>query len=113
MTLHSTETAPFGTVLAPARPPDATVTALSTSALSHRVAAGGVCSDKGDNRAYPSDPDPAYARVHCLPCGVRHECLEIALRFEELTGVSHGVWGGTTPAERQLMMIARREVAHD
>lgn len=39
------------------------------------------------------------ARRICLSCSVRRRCLAYALEVEE----AHGIWGGTTPAERRAM----------
>ena len=51
------------------------------------------------------EEDVARARAVCEGCPVRHECLQMALADRRL----HGVWGGTTEAERQR--IRRRRVA--
>ena len=92
--------APGTAVWLSAHPPSAAVAALSTSVLSHRVGVAGKCSDTSDDRCYPAlSEDPRslewvrYARAQCLGCTVRDECLELALRYEALTGASHGVWG--------------------
>ena len=44
------------------------------------------------------------ARRICAGCRVRRECLQFAMDM----GESHGIWGGTTPEERQR---ARRKEA--
>jgi WhiB family redox-sensing transcriptional regulator len=44
----------------------------------------------------------ALAKEVCAGCGVRAECLAFALR----TNQAHGVWGGMSEQERQL--LARR-----
>jgi len=36
------------------------------------------------------------ARKICRECPVQAECLEYALRYDNL----HGIWGGTTPNQR-------------
>lgn len=41
----------------------------------------------------------SLAVVLCTTCPVRQECLEHALTVPE----RHGVWGGTTPADRAEM----------
>jgi hypothetical protein len=101
--------------LLPARPPSAAVAALSAAVLSHRVGAAGKCSDTADDRCYPALPDghrqgewASYARALCLGCTVRDECLELALRYEALTGASYGVWGGTAPHERTEILRETR-----
>jgi anti-sigma B factor antagonist len=109
--------APGTAVWLSAHPPSAAVAALSTSVLSHRVGVAGKCSDTSDDRCYPAlSEDPRslewvrYARAQCLGCTVRDECLELALRYEALTGASHGVWGGTAPNERKEMLARRRRI---
>jgi WhiB family redox-sensing transcriptional regulator len=46
-----------------------------------------------------------HAKRICAQCPIQAECLTWALD----TGQPHGIWGGTTPAERRTM---RRERAH-
>lgn len=41
----------------------------------------------------------AKAKAICARCQVRQECLEFALAAHQI----HGVWGGTSEEERQLM----------
>ncbi|MFN2495926.1 MAG: WhiB family transcriptional regulator [Pseudonocardiaceae bacterium] len=65
------------------------------------------CRDRCDDLMYPdSDEDSviyqrgvASARAVCAWCPVRLACLEHAV----VAGEDHGVWGGTTPAERRAM----------
>ena len=45
----------------------------------------------------------AAAKAICADCPVRAPCLEYALSIQE----QHGVWGGTTEAERRLLLDAR------
>jgi WhiB family redox-sensing transcriptional regulator len=45
---------------------------------------------------------PNAALALCSGCGVRSSCLAWALD----AGDRNGVWGGTTPRERQAMLIA-------
>ncbi|HYB88349.1 MAG TPA: WhiB family transcriptional regulator [Streptosporangiaceae bacterium] len=47
----------------------------------------------------PSVMQIAVAKAVCARCEVRHECLAFALS----TGQRHGVWGGTSPNERQRL----------
>ena len=46
----------------------------------------------------------ALARTVCASCPVAEQCLETALN----TPRTYGIWGGTTPAERQMMKAAQR-----
>ncbi|GAY13665.1 WhiB family transcriptional regulator [Mycobacterium sp. shizuoka-1] len=41
----------------------------------------------------------ANAKRICLSCNVRRRCLTYAMEISE----QHGVWGATTPAERNAM----------
>ena len=47
------------------------------------------------------------ARAICNGCVVRHECLEYQMKFEEETGRRDGMWGGTTPKEREKLFHER------
>lgn len=118
MPINSTETVPVSAVsLLPARPPSATVTGLRTDQLTHRVGLAGLCSDSASDKWYPDaskfgsrEGYAAYARAVCLGCSVLAECLELALRIEErVAGGPHGIWGGTIPQERKVMLAARRQ----
>jgi len=118
MTHHSSDLTPTSAALLPACPPGPAVRAMSTAVLSHRAGLAGKCSDTGDDRAFPEPPrggwtpsrEAEYARRLCDGCTVKGECLELALRYENRPGRyrSFGVWGGTTPRERQAMIRSRR-----
>ncbi len=43
------------------------------------------------------------AKEICATCPVCPECLDHALRYEEM----QGVWGGKNEAERKLMLLSR------
>ncbi len=45
----------------------------------------------------PSLEDLSRAKAVCARCGVQQECLAYALATRQ----AHGVWGGTSPEERQ------------
>jgi WhiB family redox-sensing transcriptional regulator len=45
------------------------------------------------------------ARRICMSCPVRVQCLQFAMDV----GEAHGVWGGTTPEERQRERRRERE----
>jgi WhiB family redox-sensing transcriptional regulator len=49
----------------------------------------------------------AEARAVCVACVVRRECLEFALAHEQV----YGIWGGTTPEDRQRDRRRRRRAA--
>jgi WhiB family redox-sensing transcriptional regulator len=44
------------------------------------------------------------ARAICARCQVSADCLDEALRL----GQNHGVWGGTTPEERRVLLLIER-----
>ncbi|GAA4903737.1 transcription factor WhiB [Stackebrandtia albiflava] len=48
---------------------------------------------------------PNAALALCSGCGVQAACLAWALD----AGDRNGVWGGTTPRERQVMLVAWRD----
>jgi len=48
---------------------------------------------------------PNAALALCSGCGVQASCLAWALD----AGDRNGVWGGTTPRERQVMLVAWRD----
>jgi WhiB family redox-sensing transcriptional regulator len=49
----------------------------------------------------------AKAKMICAGCQVRRECLDYALT----NGQVHGIWGGTTPEDRQRVRRRRRRAA--
>lgn len=71
--------------------------------------ASALCKQKTE-LFFPSDEDMGRAsvvyknaKVICKECSVIKECLEYALNEE----MYFGVWGGTTPKERQVMLRNR------
>lgn len=57
----------------------------------------------GDDRA------DEQAMALCAVCPVRTSCLRSALAVGEM----HGIWGGTTEAERRRMIRSRRREARE
>lgn len=55
----------------------------------------------------PAAKQIARAKVICGGCAVRRECLEFALTH----GQVHGIWGGTTPEDRQRERRRERRAA--
>ena len=49
----------------------------------------------------------ASAKAVCATCPVRKDCLDWALSV----GEPYGIWGGTSPVERQEMRIERAYLA--
>jgi WhiB family redox-sensing transcriptional regulator len=70
--------------------------------------AAGACLSADPDLFFPvatgiaADREAARAQRVCAGCQVRQECLDFAMR----NGETHGIWGGTTPEERQR---ARRQ----
>ena len=57
--------------------------------------------------AGPAERQVERAKVICAGCGVRRECLEFAMAH----GQVYGIWGGTTPEDRQRDRRRRRRAA--
>jgi WhiB family redox-sensing transcriptional regulator len=57
--------------------------------------------------AGPSERQIARAKAICAGCPVRQECLEFALS----QGQAYGIWGGTTPEDRQRDRRRKRRAA--
>jgi len=55
----------------------------------------------------PGEKQIARAKVICGGCPVRQECLEFALAHDQL----YGIWGGTTPEDRQRLRRRKRRAA--
>lgn len=58
-----------------------------------------LCADLDPGIFFPDGKGwtPDEAKSICARCPVRFECLDYAMKAKE----EHGVWGGTTPAERR------------
>ena len=62
--------------------------------------AQGACRDSDSVRFFPArGANAELAKAACARCSVRPECLAHALADPDLVGV----WGGTSPKERQRM----------
>lgn len=65
------------------------------------------CRSRDKNLFFDQEGEPYRARlararsaqVVCFDCPVRIACLQHALRYPE----THGVWGGTTPKQREQL----------
>jgi WhiB family transcriptional regulator, redox-sensing transcriptional regulator len=88
---------------------------MSTETLARLVAQAGKCSGSGGDQAFPEIPvggwspaqEAAHAGEFCAGCPVTGECLQFALRTEKPGRYqSFGVWGGTTPRQRQALLRA-------
>jgi len=57
--------------------------------------------------AGPAERQVMRAKTICGGCPVREECLKFALSHE----LSYGIWGGTTPEDRQRDRRRKRRAA--
>jgi len=55
----------------------------------------------------PAEKQIARAKMICAGCGVRQECLEFAMTHV----LTYGIWGGTTPEDRQRARRRKRRAA--
>jgi len=55
----------------------------------------------------PAERQIARAKTICAGCRVRRECLEFAITHDQV----HGIWGGTTPEDRQRDRRRKRRAA--
>ncbi len=73
----------------------------------------GACLTADPDLFFPISPaglaeeQVAGAKAICAGCEVRRECLEFALAHEP----AHGIWGGTTPEDRQRDRRRKRRAA--
>jgi WhiB family redox-sensing transcriptional regulator len=69
-----------------------------------------LCPETSADAFFPDrDGDNGAAAIRiCGRCPVRTQCLEHALQHRE----EHGVWGGTTPNQREQLAAARRRTTH-
>jgi WhiB family redox-sensing transcriptional regulator len=55
----------------------------------------------------PGDKQIARAKVICAGCQVKRECLEFAMTHD----LTYGIWGGSTPEDRQRERRRKRRAA--
>ncbi len=55
----------------------------------------------------PAEKQIARAKRICARCRVRQECLDFALSHDQV----YGIWGGTTPEDRQRDRRRKRRAA--
>jgi WhiB family redox-sensing transcriptional regulator len=71
---------------------------------------GGACAHDDPDLYFPISSTGsalrqiAKAKATCAGCPVRQACLEFALEHDLI----HGIWGGTTPEDRQAWRHERR-----
>jgi WhiB family redox-sensing transcriptional regulator len=69
--------------------------------------AHGRCRETDPELWFPQKGDNSLqARRICQTCPVREQCLDWALRHNEI-----GVWGGTSEIARRRILTARRKAA--
>jgi WhiB family transcriptional regulator, redox-sensing transcriptional regulator len=57
--------------------------------------------------AGPGEQQIARAKDVCASCQVKRQCLEFALSHDQV----YGIWGGTTPEDRQRERRRKRRAA--
>jgi WhiB family redox-sensing transcriptional regulator len=55
----------------------------------------------------PAEQQIKRAKMICEGCTVRRECLEFAMSHDQ----TYGIWGGTTPEDRQRQRRRKRRAA--
>jgi WhiB family redox-sensing transcriptional regulator len=84
---------------------------VTGSAINWRAA--GACLTADPDLFFPISPAGAgeteivRAKIICEGCGVRRQCLEFALAHDQV----YGIWGGTTPEDRQRERRRKRRAA--
>lgn len=87
--------------------PAALVLAGIIAAATHPWASQALCAQTDPYLFYSDSPDAmAQAKVICLRCLVRNECLTHAIKARE----DFGVWGGLDRDERRQLL--RRQSGH-
>jgi WhiB family redox-sensing transcriptional regulator len=98
------------------RPPEPStpVQASALMLIPGRWAEQALCAQSDPNAWFPEPGgrgQPAALRI-CAACPVRAQCLDHALAGADTwQGISTGIWGGTTPAERRAIRRAHRQAA--
>jgi WhiB family redox-sensing transcriptional regulator len=49
-----------------------------------------------------------HAKAICQHCAVQRQCLE----FAQENALAYGIWGGTTPEDRQRALRRQRRISH-
>ncbi|TNC22916.1 WhiB family transcriptional regulator [Amycolatopsis alkalitolerans] len=68
--------------------------------------AGALCRDTDPDELFVRGADQNRAKVVCMGCPVRTECLAEALDSR----ISFGIWGGMTERERRALLRRRPDV---
>jgi WhiB family redox-sensing transcriptional regulator len=64
------------------------------------------CRDLSPDQLFVRGADQRQAKLLCIPCPVRTECLAEALDNR----IEFGVWGGMTERERRALLRRRQDV---
>jgi WhiB family transcriptional regulator, redox-sensing transcriptional regulator len=86
---------------------------MTTTGIAANWRAAGACLTADPDLFFPisakgrAEKQVAKAKTICAGCQVRRECLEFAVA-QELT---YGIWGGTTPEDRQRERRRKRRAA--
>lgn len=93
----------------------AAVMRRESSSLTPPDFTGALCAEIGpqawDDIGYPESANSvkryAFAKRICASCPIRQLCLQWAMTFEEQEPHAgrHGVFGGLSPSERQLLAL--------
>ncbi len=72
-----------------------------------------LCAQADPDLWYPQHPALiTRAKRICNACPVRRQCLDYALTGADTwRGITTGIWGGTTPRERNRLRQARKAAA--
>jgi WhiB family redox-sensing transcriptional regulator len=92
--------------------PGAAATAL---AVPERWAERALCAQADPDAWFPDNGHRELTQIAkriCAHCPVRAHCLEYALSGADTWGgIATGIWGGTTPQERDQLRQQRKAVA--
>jgi WhiB family transcriptional regulator, redox-sensing transcriptional regulator len=95
-----------------ARPGTSAGTGLT---LPSRWAEQALCAQADPDAWFPDKGQHAVAKTAirvCRACPVRAQCLDYALSGADTWGgIATGIWGGTTPAERDRLRQQRKAAA--
>jgi len=89
--------------------------AATALALPGRWAERALCAQADPDTWYPQRGKGGQARLAkkiCAACPVRIQCLKYALAGADTWGgIATGIWGGTTPRERERIRRNRKAAA--
>jgi len=86
---------------------------MTTTGSAVNWRAAGACLSADPDLFFPisgkglAEKQVTRAKLICAGCGGRRECLEFAVVHE----LTHGIWGGTTPEDRERERRRKRRAA--